>query len=79
MSGAKDPSSKNPAEPQRVSRKAGEPPEVEFKPPLKPRPVLAVILGILLVLWLAALVAMRLKTVHSATAPAAPSGIESPK
>ena len=32
-------------------------------PPLKPRPVLFVMLAIMLVLWLGALVVMRLKTV----------------
>jgi hypothetical protein len=77
MSDAKHPSS-SPAEPNRSPRKSGEPP-IEFKPPLKPRPLLAVILGLLLVLWLAALIVMRLKTVQPATAPSAPSGIESPK
>ena len=36
----------------------------EFLPPLKPRPRLTVVIGILLVLWLIYLVALRLKTVH---------------
>lgn len=68
----------DPAEPQRPRTAAGEP-AIEFKPPLKPRPALAVVLGVLLVLWLAALIVMRLNTIHPSTAPAAPSGIESPK
>jgi hypothetical protein len=33
-------------------------------PPLKPRPVLFVVLGIILALWLAVLVLMRLTTVN---------------
>jgi hypothetical protein len=72
---------RTPADPAEAppQRKAAGQPEIEFKPPLKPRPALAVVLGILLVLWLAALIIMRLKTIHSSTAPAAPSGIESPK
>ena len=41
----------------------------EFKPALKPRPALMVVLGVLLALWLAALVVMRLKTVQPPTAP----------
>jgi hypothetical protein len=38
--------------------------EVEYGPPLKPRPVLLVVLSIVLALWLVALIAMRLRTVH---------------
>lgn len=41
----------------------------EFKPALKPRPALMVVLGVLLALWLAALVVMRLKTVQPPPAP----------
>jgi hypothetical protein len=33
-------------------------------PPLKPRPLLFVVLGIVLALWLVGLVVMRLKTVN---------------
>lgn len=79
MTGAKDPSSKRPPDPKHTPKKAGGPPDLEFKPPLKPRPLLVAVLGILLVIWLAALVVMRLRTVHPATAPgapAAPSGID---
>lgn len=39
-------------------------------PPLKPRPVLFVVLGIVLALWLAALVVMRLTTVNRPLQPA---------
>lgn len=68
----------NSTEPQR-QRSGANQPAIEFKPPLRPRPALAVLLGVLFVLWLAALVVMRLKTIHPSTAPAAPSGIESSK
>lgn len=44
-------------------------PEDEFLPPLKPRPVLYVLLWIIFALWLAALVVMRLTTVHRTPAP----------
>jgi len=51
-----------------------ERPPVEFLPPLKPRPLLAAGLFIILVLWLAALVMMRFTSVkpyaNPATAPA---------
>jgi hypothetical protein len=39
-------------------------PTPTFLAPLKPRPKLAMALGILLVLWLLALLVMRLTTVH---------------
>jgi len=41
----------------------GKPP-VQFLPPLKPRPKLVVILGILVVVWLVVLVVVRFTTVH---------------
>lgn len=40
-----------------------EPTNAPDLPPLKPRPVLFAVLAIVLVLWLVALVLMRLKTV----------------
>jgi len=40
-------------------------------PPLKPRPIVHIVLWIILILWLAALVVMRLKTVHRTESPAA--------
>jgi len=45
---------------------AGKATEQPFQPlpPLKPRPVLFVVLSILLALWLIALVVMRLRTVQ---------------
>ena len=39
-------------------------PEVDFPAPLKPRPRLTMVLGIVFVLWLAVLVVLRVTTVH---------------
>lgn len=41
-----------------------EKPAVRFLPPLKPRPVLTIVLFVAVVAWLAALVAMRLTMVR---------------
>lgn len=45
----------------------GDKPAVKFLPPLKPRPKLVIALGILLALWLMALLVMRLTTIHPDT------------
>lgn len=49
-------------------------PPVQFLPPLKPKPTLAIVLLLVLVLWLIGLVLLRFKTVkpyvNPATAPA---------
>lgn len=54
--------------------RGGDAPPVEFLPPLKSRPLLAVGLFLVLVLWLGALVVMRFTSVkpysNPATAPA---------
>jgi hypothetical protein len=78
MSGVKRPRPDS-AEPERATREFAAMPANQFKPSLKPRPLLAVVLGLLLVLWLIALVMMRLKTVAPARTPTAPSGVQSPK
>lgn len=65
MTGSKrPPKSTNPA--------AHDPAAAEFKPPLKPRPVLFVVLGLILLIWLGVLVWMRLTTVKPTPAPPPP-------
>lgn len=52
-----------------TSRKSANPSSddtPQYGPPLKPRPILFVVLWIVLVLWLSALVVMRLRTVKPA-------------
>ena len=46
-------------------------PPVQFLPPLKPKPTLAIVLMGVLVLWLIGLVILRVRTVHPAGNPAA--------
>ena len=45
-------------------------------PPLRPRPKLFILLWIVLLLWLAALVVMRLTTVHRPVSATPPSQIQ---
>jgi len=44
-------------------------PAVEFLPPLKPRPKLMIILGVVLALWLIALIIMRQTTIRPTPKP----------
>jgi len=45
--------------------RAEQKPQPQFLPPLRPRRWLVVVLGILVLLWLAFLMFLRLKTVHA--------------
>jgi hypothetical protein len=54
---------------QTQQSRADDKPAVVFLPPLKPRPKVLIALGILLALWLIALVVMRLAMVHPAPVP----------
>lgn len=73
MSSARRGSSKSQSQSGEKGEEGGKPP-VEFLPPLKPRPMLAIGLFIVLLLWLGALVVMRFTSVkpyvNPATAPA---------
>lgn len=70
MSAGKDAKQRNSAGTP-ASAKQPDSPSIQNLPPLKSRPKLAVLLGIILALWLAALVVMRLTTIRpSASSPA---------
>jgi hypothetical protein len=43
-----------------------EDPAIEFRPPLKPHPKLMIVLGIILAVWLIALIVMRQTTIRPA-------------
>lgn len=64
MSGPKRKGATPPASSKAKAPAGPEKRPVQFLPPLKPRPKLAVVLGILVVLWLMVLVVLRLTTIH---------------